>query len=100
MTSVRDHITTLEDDSDLARIEQHVHWVDHAPAVASEAARENGPAILFEDIPGETRLVSGAYGGPDQMHPRERAPWSRLAMALSPGDDSYEQLLSYPVSSI
>jgi UbiD family decarboxylase len=94
MTTVRNHITALEDTDDLTRIKQRVHWADHVPAVAALAASENGPAILFEDS-GETRLVSGAYGGPDQMHPRERTPWSRLAMALSCDSDiPYEQLLS------
>lgn len=93
MTVIRDHLTALEDAGDLTRIGQPIHWADHAPAVATTAASENGPAILFEDV-SAARLVSGAYGGPDQMHPRERAPWSRLAMALGYDDASYKQLLS------
>lgn len=93
MISTRDHLTALEGAGDLVRIDQRVHWADHAPAMAAEAARANGPAILFEDV-SEVRLVSGAYGGPDQMHPRERSPWSRLAMALGYDDISYERLLS------
>lgn len=100
MTSIRNHIAALEDADDLIRINQCVHWVDHAPAVAAKAARENGPAILFEDIPGKARLVSGVYGGPDQMYPRKRVPWSRLARALSHADVPYEQLLSSISESI
>lgn len=96
MTSTRDHLAALEATDDLTRIEQRVHWADHAPAVATATASENGPAVLFENVPGEARLVSGAYGGPDQMQPREQTPWSRLAMALSCDCDGvlYEELLA------
>ena len=80
--TVREHVTALEGEGDLLRIDQRVHWNRHALAVGAEAARENGPAVLLEDVPGRARLASGLYGGPDQMFPRERKPWSRFAAAL------------------
>ncbi|WP_101296781.1 UbiD family decarboxylase [Halegenticoccus soli] len=94
MTTLREHVAALDGADDLLRIEQRVHWATDAPAIAAEAARENGPAILFENVPGTARLVSGAYGGPDQMQPRTRMPWSRVAVALGrDGDLPYTRLL-------
>jgi UbiD family decarboxylase len=92
--SFREHISTLNATGDLLPIEQNVHWSDELPVIGAEAARENGPAILFENVPGQTRVVSGAYGGPDQMIPRKKAPWSRLAMAIGlESDVPYDQFV-------
>ncbi|MFB9807655.1 UbiD family decarboxylase [Haladaptatus pallidirubidus] len=82
----------LEAEDDLLHIEQSVHWANQAPAIGAEAAKENGSAVLFEEVPGKTRLMSGVYGGPDQMLPRNRTPWSRLAMGVGLDNDiPYDQ---------
>lgn len=88
MISVREHIDRLEEDGDLVRLSERVHWADEAAVIASEAARENGPAVVFDAVPGHARLASGLYGGPDQMQLRERFPWSRIAMALGHDRDA------------
>ncbi|HET7324675.1 MAG TPA: UbiD family decarboxylase domain-containing protein [Halococcus sp.] len=93
MTSFRTHLETLESVDDLLCVESRVHWTDVA-VVAGEAAEHNGPALVFEDTPGLVRLASGVYGGPDAMQPRDRNPWSRLALALDRKDLSYLNCLN------
>lgn len=78
----RNHLKTLADSDDLVRIERRLAWQDDLEHVAVEPARTNGPAVVFADQPGLVRLVSGAYGGPDRVQPRDHKPWSRLALAL------------------
>ena len=99
MTAFRDHVAALDAGGDLLRIDERVHWSEEAAAVAAEAARANGPAVAFEDTPGDVRLVAGAYGGPDGMRDRDRSSWSRLARALGlPGDVDYDELLRHVVA--
>jgi 4-hydroxy-3-polyprenylbenzoate decarboxylase len=85
MTDFRAHLDSLRAADDLVEIDDRVHWADTAAAVAGEAARENGPAVLLEDAGGTARLVSGALGGPDQLAVRTREPWSRVGAALDLG---------------
>lgn len=82
MTTVRDHLDNLAAADDLLVVNQRVHWDSEAAAIAGEASRQNGPAVLFENTPGDVRFVSGIYGGPDQLYQRNRKPWSRLLEAL------------------
>ncbi|MHC3437486.1 UbiD family decarboxylase [Natrialbaceae archaeon A-gly3] len=93
MIDVRTQIEQLDDEDDLLTIEELTHWDIEAGAVASEALRANGPALLFEETPGIVRLASGIYAGPDNIDNRERQSWRRLAIALSRVNDSYGDLL-------
>lgn len=88
--TVRDHLDDLAAANDLLVVEQRVHWDNEAAAIAGEASRQNGPAVLFENTPGDVRFVSGIYGGPDQLYRRNRKPWSRLSEALG-----YDRKQSY-----
>ena len=79
---LRAQLEALGSAGDLAVIEEHLAAAPEPFAVAAEAARTNGPALLFEDVPGEGRLVAGTGGGPDRTVPREQFPRSRVAEAL------------------
>ncbi|MFC7203268.1 3-octaprenyl-4-hydroxybenzoate carboxy-lyase [Haloferax namakaokahaiae] len=85
MSGIRAHLDALSDAGDLARIDERTHWADTALAVAAEAARANGPAVLLSDAGGCARLLGGGYGGPDRLAVRSREPWSRIASALGLG---------------
>lgn len=94
MTAFRTHLDRVEAAGDLLRIDERVHWAGDARTIAAEAARTSGPALLFADTPGNVRLASGCYGGPDGMCDRDRTPWSRLAIGLGRGADcGYVDLL-------
>ncbi|WP_129116173.1 UbiD family decarboxylase [Halegenticoccus tardaugens] len=94
MTSLRDHVAALDEAGALLTIEEEVHWTTDLPTIAAEAARKNGPALCFENVSERTRVVSGVYGGPDQMQPRSVEPWSRTAQALDI-DDEYTALVQH-----
>ncbi|MDQ2056214.1 UbiD family decarboxylase domain-containing protein [Halobellus sp. H-GB7] len=85
MTDFRTHLDSLRAADDLVEIGDRAHWADTAAAVAGEAARENGPAVLLGNTGGTARLVSGALGGPDRLAVRSREPWSRVGAALDLG---------------
>ncbi|WP_280537201.1 UbiD family decarboxylase domain-containing protein [Halopenitus sp. POP-27] len=84
---LRDHLSRLRDRSDIVSIDDRVHWDEEAAAVASVAAREGGPAVIFEETPGRVRFVAGAFGGPDQLAAHDREPWDRIGDALTAGED-------------
>ncbi|WP_410767442.1 3-octaprenyl-4-hydroxybenzoate carboxy-lyase [Haloferax sp. DFSO60] len=88
MNNIRDHLGVLDGVGDLIRIDERTHWADTAFAVAAEAARENGPAVLLTDAGGHARLLAGGVGGPDRLTVRSREPWSRIAAALGLGYDA------------
>jgi 4-hydroxy-3-polyprenylbenzoate decarboxylase len=88
VTDLRSHVDALEAADDLIAVTERVHWADTAVAVAGEAARANGPAVLLTDTSGSVRLVAGALGGPDRLAVRSREPWSRLGAALGLGFDA------------
>lgn len=93
-TDLRAHVEHLAADGDLLRIDRRLDDVAAPFAVASEAARESGPAVLFTDVPGTGRLVSGVHGGPDRTERRPRLPWRRCAMGLGLGPEtSYQSLV-------
>lgn len=94
MTSLRDHVASLDEAEALLTVEEAVHWTTDLPAIAAEAARENGPPLCFENATERTRVVSGVYGGPDQMQPRATKPWSRSASALGV-DEEYTALVQH-----
>jgi len=79
---LRAQVEALAAAGDLAVVDERVSPADEPFAVAAEAARANGPAVLFEDVDGRGRLVAGARGGPDQTSRRSRLPRSRIAEAL------------------
>lgn len=92
---LRRQVQTLAAAGDLAVVDEQVTTGDVAFAAAAEAARTNGPAVLFEnpDVPG--RLVAGARGGPDRTSRRSRLPRSRIAEALGlERDVTYVALLN------
>ena len=90
----RDHLAALEARGDLLAVDAPFPESGDPVAVAAEAARANGPAVLFSDVPGRGRLAAGVRGGPDRMARRERLPWSRVAVGLGlPPDADYEATL-------
>lgn len=94
MTALDDHLETLRGTDDLVSIDERVHWDGMAASIATEAARHNCPAVLFENTPGEVRFASGVFGGPDQFASLDRRPWRRIAQALEFGPDcSYEAVI-------
>jgi 4-hydroxy-3-polyprenylbenzoate decarboxylase len=90
---LRTHVERLDTDGDLLRVDRRLEGVEDPVAVASEAARANGPAVLFEDVPGVGRLVSGVRGGPDRTARRSRLPWHRCASALGLDRAPYRTLV-------
>ncbi|MGM0604157.1 MAG: UbiD family decarboxylase domain-containing protein [Halobacteriota archaeon] len=87
-------VDALEAAGDLLTVEARVADPTVPFAIAAEAARANGPAILLADVPGTGRLACGVRGGPDRMARRERYPWSRLARGLGvPADTTYKAVL-------
>ncbi|WP_372912430.1 UbiD family decarboxylase [Salinigranum sp.] len=90
----RASVERLDADGDLLRVDERLAGGEEPFAVASEAARANGPAVLFTDVPGTGRLVSGVRGGPDQTVQRSRLPWRRCVTALGlDADAPYRSLL-------
>ena len=89
MTSFRDHVEALRRRGDTIVVAERTHWADLAVAVATEAAEANGPAVVMTETGGGVDLVSGAYGGTDQMTGSDGLPWGRLAngLGLSEGLD-------------
>lgn len=77
----RRQVETLAASDDLAIVDEQV-TTDVAFAAAAEAARTNGPAVLFENPDGRGRVVAGTRGGPDKTSRRSRLPRSRIAAAL------------------
>jgi 3-polyprenyl-4-hydroxybenzoate decarboxylase len=88
VTDLRSLLAELDAADDLLEIDERTHWADTAAAVAAEAARGNGPAVLLTDTGGTARPVSGTLGGPDRLSVRPRDPWSRVAAALGLGIDA------------
>ncbi|AGB36588.1 UbiD family decarboxylase [Natronococcus occultus] len=94
MTTLRQQLERLRETDDLVPVAERVHWDATAASVAAEATRHNCPATLFEDTPGEVRLASGVFGGPDQFTSLDRHPWQRTAQALGFDPDcSYETVV-------
>lgn len=90
----RETVAALDDRGDLLPVDESIVEPDVPFAVAAEAARVNGPAVLLSDVPGTGRLACGVRGGPDRMERRDRFPWSRAAVGLGlPADTSYMSLL-------
>lgn len=90
----REHIGALEDRGDLLTVDAPFPESGDPVAVAAEAARANGPAVLFSDVPGRGRLAAGVRGGPDRMARRDRLPWRRVAVGLGlPADADYGTML-------
>lgn len=82
MTSFREHLDAVEAADDLLTVTEEVHWSVEASTAAREAVEHNGPALLFAETPGEMRLVSGLYTGPDLIERRVGKPWSRIALGV------------------
>jgi 4-hydroxy-3-polyprenylbenzoate decarboxylase len=79
---LRRQVKALAAADDLAVVDEQVAPGNVLLAAAAEAARTNGPAVLFENPDGRGRLVAGARGGPDKTRRRSRFPRSRIAEAL------------------
>jgi 4-hydroxy-3-polyprenylbenzoate decarboxylase len=87
-------IEALDAAGDLATVSERVDDPNAPFALAAEAARANGPALLLSDVPGTGRLACGVRGGPDRMARRARLPWSRCALGLGlPVDTGYDAML-------
>lgn len=84
---LRDHVAALRTAGDLVGIEDRLSSAAEPFAVAAEAARANGPALVFEDAPGVGRPVAGATGGPDGTLRRDRLPRARIARGLGLAPD-------------
>lgn len=94
MTTLKQQLENLRETDDLVSVTDRVHWDGTAASVAGEATRHNCPATLFENTPGEVRLASGVFGGPDQFASLDRQPWQRIAQALGFAPDcSYETVI-------
>ncbi|MDG5817643.1 UbiD family decarboxylase [Natronococcus sp. A-GB7] len=94
MTTLDGQLENLRETDDLVSVAQRVHWDATAASVAAEATRHNCPATVFENTPGEVRLASGVFGGPDQFTSLDRQPWQRTAQALGfDSDCSYETMI-------
>lgn len=90
----RETVAALNGRGDLVTVDAAIEEPDVPFAVAAEAARVNGPAVLLTDVPGTGRLACGVRGGPDRMERRDRFPWSRFAAGLGlPADATYVSLL-------
>jgi 4-hydroxy-3-polyprenylbenzoate decarboxylase len=90
----RETLTALAATDDLLVIDDPVTDPAAPIAIAAEAARLNGPAVVLTDVPGTGRLACGSRGGPDRMARRERLPWTRLATGLGmPPETPYVSLL-------
>ncbi|MGQ4555373.1 3-octaprenyl-4-hydroxybenzoate carboxy-lyase [Halobellus sp. GM3] len=85
MSGLRTHLDALEAAGDVVEVGERTHWADTAAAVAGEAARANGPAVLLTETGGAARLAAGVFGGPDRLSVRARDPWSRVGLALGLG---------------
>lgn len=88
--SLRGYLDTLEETSDIVRIDEPVSWDLEASAVTMRANLEDGPIPLFETItdsriPG-ARLLGDPYRG------SANRPWDRLArgLGIDPGQSARE----------
>lgn len=96
MTTLRTHLEALEQSDDLVSVAERTHWDGDAATVAREAIRNSTPAVLFEDTPGDVRLASGAYAGPNELVEQHRNSWYRISAALGLGREcTYVDLLDH-----
>ncbi len=73
-----------------------VHWDGDAATIAREALRNSAPAILFEETPGQVRLASGVYTGPDELITHQKNSWRRISAAVDlEWDSNYTDLLNH-----
>ena len=81
MIPFADYLRGLRRDDDLVAVDDSLRDGVPVDVLAAEALDANGPALEFERADG-VDVASGVFSGPDQMHCRESAPWSRLALGL------------------
>ncbi|ELY46083.1 UbiD family decarboxylase [Natronorubrum sulfidifaciens] len=80
MTAFRTHLEFLRKTGDCCSLER-----PDSPSpqvIASEALRADGPAVRLGTADGRIDLVSGVYGGVDQLRRQTRYPWTRLGIGL------------------
>ena len=80
MTAFRTHLEFLRKTDDCCSLER-----PESPSpqvIASEALRADGPAVRLTAADDRINLVSGVYGGVDQLSRQERYPWTRLGIGL------------------
>jgi UbiD family decarboxylase len=80
MTAFRSHLEFLRKTDDLRSLERPEALSPQV--VASEGLRADCSAIRFTTGDSRVELVSGAYGGVDQLSRGGRYPWSRLGLGL------------------
>lgn len=99
--NVQQFIKTLAEHEEVLDIGTAVSCQLEAPGIAARSIELGGPACHFTNVKEgarEVSLASGLLGGPTLMYPRERRPWTRLALGLNlrPGiyyEDLMEALL-------
>ncbi|WP_049923532.1 UbiD family decarboxylase domain-containing protein [Halopiger djelfimassiliensis] len=81
MTAFRTHLEFLRKTDDLCSLERPAALSPQV--VAAEALRADGPAVqLTATDEAGLDLVSGVYGGVDQLTGRDRYPWTRVGIGL------------------
>lgn len=82
-----DYLRGLDRDGEVVTVTDAQRGDIPIDVLAAEALDSNGPALRFERTDG-VDLASGVFSGPDQMHCREAAPWSRLSLGLGLDDEA------------
>ncbi|QFU82166.1 UbiD family decarboxylase [Natronorubrum aibiense] len=86
MTAFRTHLEFLRKTDDCCSLER-----PDSPSlqvIASEALRADGPTVRLGTADDRVDLVSGVYGGVDQLRRQVQYPWTRLGIGLGVDRDA------------